>query len=197
MKPQARISQLTADSRVVTEKELSSAQWSSQMSYSGDFMSIKPAAGDRKVAIFIVNNRWDDLPAPVRRKTLMALLDTLGAMIVGTRTRISNITANYAQRTWKGHQASIIMHGKKAQAIGAAFTNAYAANGIDIDDNGRYTKGHPGSQILSTALAVAEQENASGSQLLAALVVGYEVAFRAGRCWHDHHKTIQANGSWV
>ena len=50
--------------------------------------------------------------------------------------------------------------------------------------------------MFPAALAVAERVGASGTQLLEALVVGYEIASRAGRCWHDHHHTYQSCGSW-
>jgi 2-methylcitrate dehydratase PrpD len=35
-----------------------------------------------------------------------------------------------------------------------------------------------------------------GARLLSALVVGYEVAHRVGRCWHDAHQVYQSEGSW-
>jgi 2-methylcitrate dehydratase PrpD len=77
----------------------------------------------------------------------MALLDVLGATLVGTLTTISRITTDFAVETWPGDEATILLHGKRASAIGAAFANGYAANGLDIDDCALYTKGHPGAQI--------------------------------------------------
>jgi 2-methylcitrate dehydratase PrpD len=91
---------------------------------------------------------------------------------------------------------TIFLHGRRAQAAGAAFANACAGNGLDIDDDAIFTRGHPGAQLIPTALAVAEEVDASGAALLEALVVGYEVAIRTGRCWHDHHQIYQADGSW-
>jgi len=32
--------------------------------------------------------------------------------------------------------------------------------------------------------------------MLTGMIVGYEVAHRVGRCWHDHHEIYQACGSW-
>ena len=152
--------------------------------------------GNDLVARFIADATWDALPAPVQRKARMTLLDILGATLVGTLTPIGRITTDYAVETWPGDEATILLRGQRASAIGAAFANGYAANGIDIDDCALYTKGHPGAQIFPTALALAEKLGLGGSQMMTALVVGYEVAHRTARAWHDHHAIYQACGSW-
>ena len=86
--------------------------------------------------------------------------------------------------------------GMRASMAGAAFANANAANGLDLDDSARYAYGHAGAQIFPAALAVAEALDRSGAELLTALVVGYEIAHRIGRCWHASRDVYQACGSW-
>jgi 2-methylcitrate dehydratase PrpD len=152
--------------------------------------------GSEQVAQFVHDITWEALPVDVQRKVKMCLLDALGATLSGTLTRISRLTAEYAAQAWKGDEATILWRGLRATAAGAAFANGYAANGLDIDDCGKYNKGHPGAQIFPTALAVAEKLDKSGREMLTAMVVGYEVAHRTGRCWHDHHTIYQACGSW-
>lgn len=152
--------------------------------------------GNEHTVEFITGLTWDAVPPEVQRMARMALLDTLGAALAGTLTPISRITADYAAETWPGDQATILLHGKRASAIGAAFANGCAANGIDIDDCALYTKGHPGAQIFPTALALAESQHLGGAQMLAAMIVGYEVAHRAARIWHATHDIYQACGSW-
>jgi 2-methylcitrate dehydratase PrpD len=151
---------------------------------------------DHRLAAFVAETRWGNLPPAVRNKVRLCLLDILGAAIVGTRTRISEIAARFADARWPGEESTILMHGKRALAEGAAFANACAANGIDIDDNAKYTKGHPGSQVFSTSLALAERLEHGGGRMLCAMVIGYEVAHRAARCWHDHYERLHADGSW-
>jgi len=153
--------------------------------------------GNDLVASFVANTRYETLPPEVQRKAKLCLLDNLGATLSGTLTAISDITAAYAAQAWKGDEATILLRGLHTTAAGAAFANGYAANGLDIDDIGRWTRGHPGAQLFPTALAVAEKLDASGAEMLAALVVGYEVAIRAARCWHHHHDPFyQCCGSW-
>lgn len=151
---------------------------------------------EAKTVNFIRWADWQGLPAEVQQKSKLALLDALGAAISGTLTPISRITASYAARTWRGDEATIILREKRANAIGAAFANAYATNGFDSDDGAIYTRGHPGAQLIPTALALSEKLKKSGSEMLTAIVVGYEVAIRTARCWHDYHNVYQSCGSW-
>jgi 2-methylcitrate dehydratase PrpD len=109
---------------------------------------------------------------------------------------VSRIAAGYAAESWRGEGATILLRGLRARAPGAAFANACAGNALDIDDDAIFTRGHPGAQLIPAALAVAEESGASGAALLEALVVGYEVAIRTGRCWHDHHEIYQGDGAW-
>lgn len=145
---------------------------------------------------FIVGVNWDQLSHDVQHVAHLALLDTLGATLVGTLTPVSRIASDFAAKTWPGDDATIFLHGRRAAPAGAAFANGYAANGIDIDDCGFYTKGHPGVQIVPTALALAETHALSGADTLTAIVIGYEVAHRAARIWHATHDVYQACGSW-
>ena len=159
--------------------------------------------GHELAAHFIADARWENLPAAVQHKARMCLADNLGATIAGTLTRVSRISADYAAEAWGGDQATILrhepgrgLHGLRASMAGAAFANANAANGLDLDDSARYAYGHAGAQIFPAALAVAEALDRSGAELLTAMVVGYEIAHRIGRCWHASRDAYQACGSW-
>lgn len=152
--------------------------------------------GHDLAARFITQARWEDLPRTVQEKAIICLVDNVAATIAGTLTRVSQITSDYAARAWPGSEATILLRGKKSSAVGAAFANAWTANGLDADDGIQYAYGHAGAQLFPTALAVAEARNLDGKRLLTGLVVGYEISHRIGRCWHDHQSTYQACGSW-
>ncbi len=159
--------------------------------------------GHQLAAQFIANARWDNLPAEVQWKARMCLVDGLGALLAGTLTRVSHISADYAAEMWPGDQATVFryepargLHTLRANMAGAAFANGNTTNGIDVDDSARYAYGHAGAQLFPATLAVAETQGRSGAQMLTALVVGYEVAHRVGRCWHASRDVYQACGSW-
>jgi len=150
---------------------------------------------------FISGCRWSDLPDEVKVKARFCLLDNLAATLAGTQTRIARIADIYAAETWPGSGATILATGRDTSVTGAAFVNAVAANGTDIDDCGIYTFGHPGAQLFPAALALAEARHSSGAAFMSAQVVGYEIAFRAGRCMHDREISpeeggFRACGSW-
>jgi len=159
--------------------------------------------GHQLAAQFIATTRWENLPQAVQRKARMCLVDSLGAMLAGTLARVSAISADYAVETWPGDQATVFrheagrgLHTLRSNAAGAAFANGNSTNAIDVDDSARYAFGHAGAQLFPTVLAVAEWQERPGADLLAALVVGYEVAHRVGRCWHASRDEYQACGSW-
>lgn len=148
------------------------------------------------VTRFIRNIEWDELPKTVQHKAKICLVDIVGAIIGGRLTPISDITAAYATEAWRGNEATILLHDKRASIAGAAFANACAANALDCDDGAKYTRGHVGAQVFPTALALSEGIGDKGENLLTAMVIGYEIAHRVGRCWHSHHQVFQADGSW-
>ena len=153
--------------------------------------------GNELAAQFIEEMRWTGLPTAVRHKAKMCLVDIVAAIIGGTLTPVSKIAAAYAPVAWPGDEASILLHGTRARAAGAAFANACAANALDCDDGGIYTRGHQGAQVFPTALALGETLGLGGDAVLAAAVVGYEISHRVGRCWHHHQGPVyQADGSW-
>ena len=82
-------------------------------------MSIK-----EQVADFIVNARWETLPSPVQDQIRRCMVDDLGAALSGTSARVSQITADYAALTWPGDEATVLLQGKRAGAVGAAFARS-------------------------------------------------------------------------
>ena len=153
-------------------------------------------SGNERVAAFVNQTTWGDLPSRVRSKVKLALLDALGAVLSGTLADITQISARFATRAMSGDEASLLLLGSRATAAGAAFVNANAANAFDSDDVSYMVRGHIGAQVIPAALAVAETYGRSGRELLSAIAVAYEVAYRVAPCWHEHHTTWRAGGSW-
>jgi 2-methylcitrate dehydratase PrpD len=159
--------------------------------------------GESPAARFITGLTWEGLPRDVARRAVMCVIDTLGAMLAGRGARSARIAAETASAWWPTPEAHLIAPGVQAAAPGAAFANAVAANAVDVDDIGIYTWGHPGAQVVPAALALAEREHLDGRELLLAVVAGYEIAFRAGRCLNypaievsSVERSFRACGSW-
>ena len=62
----------------------------------------------------------------------------------------------------------------------AALANGAAAHALELDDVHEEAISHPGAVVVPAALAVAEELDSSGTELLEALVIGYEAMGRAG-----------------
>lgn len=146
---------------------------------------------------FILGLAWRDLPLPVQHQAKRCLLDALGALLAGTRTPPGRLMARIARSQFPGNEATLLVHGHRVSAAGAALANGFAGNALDIDDGYRLVKGHPGACVLPLVLAAAEMDPAlAGSDLLTALVVGYEVGIRAGRIRHATYACYHSSGSW-
>ncbi|MBC2742798.1 MAG: MmgE/PrpD family protein [Desulfosarcina sp.] len=124
-------------------------------------------------------------------------MDTLGAMIAGSQTPVAGIMRKTALEQFGGDQATIMVTGERVSAAGAALTNGFFGNALDIDDGYRNVKGHPGACALPPVLAGAQLAgNCSGAEFLTALVVGYELGIRAGVIRHATYDAYHSSGSW-
>ena len=61
---------------------------------------------------------------------------------------------------------------------GAAFLNGALAHSLDFDDTHAAGSLHPGAPVIPAALAAGEMAGASGADVLAAIIAGYEVTCR-------------------
>lgn len=145
---------------------------------------------------FLQETRWTDLPPAVQRQAWRCLLDGMAALIAGTQTPVAHITAAFAAAHFAGGEATILATGVRVSPIGAALANGFAANALDMDDGYRPIKGHPGVCVLPALLAAAECRPLSGADFLTALVLGYEIAIRAGLIRHATATTYHSSGSW-
>jgi len=128
------------------------------------------------LARFVADLRYEDVPPAVRAKARMCILDTLGAGLAGSRTDEGrSVIAAVAEYDAVG-LASLWGGARQASAPAAALVNGTLAHTRELDDFGGC--GHSGAVVVPAALAAGEQAGASGSQLLLAVIAGYEVAAR-------------------
>ena len=150
-----------------------------------------------RVADYARTLSWEDLPAGVRSQATRCVLDLCGAAVAGSHTEAAQTTAAYAQYAHGTGPSTIIGTGASSVPVGAALANGFAASALDIDDGYRPVKGHAGAVVFPAVLAVAEEAKSSGVELLTALVVGYEVAMRAGRILHLLYDFYHGSGAWA
>lgn len=97
-------------------------------------------------------------------------------------------------------KARLFPSGQAATLRGAAVINAAASHTVEFDDIFRDAIYHPGTPVISTALAAAEAHDLSGEELLRAIIVGYEVSTRIaavmGRPHYKYWHMTATNGTF-
>jgi len=155
---------------------------------------------DAQVTDFLHEIRLADLPGPVRAMAKTCLLDLLAVGAAGSRTPLGQIVVRHATAHFgPGARAShILFDGRRVSPAGAALAGGMTIDAIDAHDGWRPAKGHAGCGLLPSILAVAEAEGQEdGAEFLARLVIGYEVACRAGVALHATVPDYHTSGAWV
>jgi 2-methylcitrate dehydratase PrpD len=139
---------------------------------------------------------WHDLPEAVQRRIALLLLDSAAVIEAGRAAPAALIAADHASEAHGGAAATALLDGRRLSVPGAAWANGVLANVLDYDDGHRITKGHPGAMVIPAALAVAESTGASATEFLEAVLLGYEVAIRAGILLHEREAQYHASAAW-
>ena len=111
-------------------------------------------------------------------KARQHILDTMAAMISGTRLHPGRLAIGYVAKLGGVRQASVVGTRLLTCPVHAALANGMLAHADETDDSHAPSRNHPGCAVIPAALAVAESVHASGEQLIRAVVLGYDVAAR-------------------
>ena len=141
----------------------------------------------RTLAEYVVNTNSADLPEEAVTQAKRAVLDTLGVTIAGTAEPGARIAADVVRQEGGKPVATVIGQGFAAPARGAALANGTAAHALDYDDVITTMRGHPSPPLLPAVLAVGEETNASGRDLITAYLLGFEVQCKVGRGLGQSH----------
>src|SRR4051795_6890207 len=131
-----------------------------------------------ELAQFVATTEWEDVPEPVRRHAKLTLLDTLGVILAGgERPEMQQFRERPAATVGGG--ATVYARGWPVQdPRTAALLNGIAGRSIELCEGLRLVSGQAALQVLPGVLAVGDQAGSSGRDILAAFVLGYDVAGR-------------------
>jgi 2-methylcitrate dehydratase PrpD len=131
------------------------------------------------VAEFVAKTRLESIPEAVRHHAKITLLDTLGVILAGSeRPEVTALRQRLAVNGG-GQGATIYARGwPYHDARTAALLNGIAGRAIELCEGLRLVSGQAAMQVLPGVLAVGEEAQSSGSELLAAFILGYDVAGR-------------------
>jgi 2-methylcitrate dehydratase PrpD len=137
------------------------------------------------------------LPADVRQKLGWLLLDFLRIASLGARLPWSDWARGYVGVVGREGSSHVLFSPETLNPQHATFLNVTFGSSFDADDTHVGAMLHPGVAVWSAALATAEHVGASGPEVLAAVVVGYETIIRIGLSMQPNHfkRGFQSTGT--
>jgi len=134
----------------------------------------------RQLADFASCLAYEDLPVEVVERTKRLILDLTGVMVRARHDAESTASLIAAVKRLGMAEGLCSVFGDDAGYAppAAALINGTLAHSLDFDDTHASASLHSSAPIVPAALAAAEMVGASGKDLIAACVVGYEVQIR-------------------
>ncbi|MFH6781004.1 MULTISPECIES: MmgE/PrpD family protein [Methylobacterium] len=135
-----------------------------------------------------------DIPQPALDRARLVLLDCLGVIAAGMREpECRALAERLAARRWG--RAPAIGSGLSLDPRDAALVNGAAGTTLELDEGNQYARGHPAIHVVPAILAAAQEARSSGAELIAALVLGYEIGARIGIA-SKLRVTMHPHGTW-
>lgn len=131
-----------------------------------------------QLACYMAEARHRSLPMEVVQAGKHRILDSLGAIVSGSRLKAGELAIRYVRLQGGVPEASVLATDMKTSAVNAALINGMFGHADETDDFEPVTKAHPGCSVVPAALAMAEREGSSGEELLRAVVLGYDLCCR-------------------
>ena len=142
----------------------------------------------RDIAGFVTGLRYGAIPAEVRERIKLLILDALGCALYGAHLEWCRILRDTLGRIDKDASCSVWGTSLRLSAPHAALANGTQIQGFELDDVHRAGVLHVGAVVLPALLAIAElRRNLGGEEFLAAAVAGYEIGPRVGLCMGPEH----------
>jgi 2-methylcitrate dehydratase PrpD len=139
-----------------------------------------------ELATYISRAVKKPLPKPVAEKTKHHVLDTIAAMVSGSKLLPGEQAISFARTQGGPPEAIVIGSRVVTSAVNAALANGMLGHADETDDSHAASLTHPGCGIVPAALAIAEREQANGTAFLRAVALGYDVGCRMTMALHAY-----------
>ena len=149
---------------------------------------------------FLHETKLSDIPPQMQALGRQWLLDLLGVATAGTQTELSRVIHGHASAHFGSgaRSARMLFDGRAASPPGVALAGGCTIDAVDAHDGHKLTKGHTGCGVLPALAALCQAEGMDDDQeFLAAFILGYELATRAGIALHRTTCDYHTSGAWV
>ncbi len=146
---------------------------------------------------FLAGVRYEDLPDAVVARTEELFLDWFASALAGKGARPVSVVDGFAGQMGPGDgTAENLLTRKRTSPFFAALVNGAASHFVEQDDLHNSSVLHPGTVVFPAVLAAAQDVGASGKELIAASVAGYECGVRVGEfLGRSHYKVFHTTGT--
>ena len=149
-----------------------------------------------ELASFVTTTGRTKLPSDVLTMARQSLLDWTGSAIRGSVEPPTRMLIDLAREEGGQPRATALPDGWKTSVTWATRINAAASHTMEMDDLHPASVLHPAATVIPAALAMGEALDSSGIELIEAIVVGYEIAIRAGEAaGRTHYKYWQTTAT--
>jgi 2-methylcitrate dehydratase len=138
----------------------------------------------QQLAEEVVRFKFEDLPPEVVHQTKRLLLDTLGCAIGGYSSDASKIMQEVLIELDGPKEATVIGSGMRTSCLNATLANGVMVRCLDYNDavvmetESGYRMGYHPSEVIPGILALGERQHLTGEEIIAAIVLGYDLSYR-------------------
>jgi 2-methylcitrate dehydratase PrpD len=149
----------------------------------------------QQLADYAVREQKSKLSEHVLHHAKRAVIDWYAALLPGSLVTPATVLEQaLAEDLDRGNAR--LASGRRATLRTAALINGAASHSVEFDDIYRDAGYHPGSPVISAALAAAQSTGASGETFLRGVIVGYEISTRIGEAvMPSHYKYWHTTGT--
>ena len=133
-----------------------------------------------RMARFIAEARFEEMPEVVITAAKTAILDTVGVMAAAVGEPVASSIVRYVSAAGGPPDATVVGSALKTSTSLAALANGTLGHALDFDDSNWLLYGHASVVVLPAVLAEAEALGASGRELVEAYVIGFEISSKLG-----------------
>jgi 2-methylcitrate dehydratase PrpD len=132
----------------------------------------------QQLSAYIASALKKPLPKAVVERAKLHTLDTFAAIVAGSRLAPGKKALAYVKSLGGKPQAGILGTRLLTSLPAAALVNGMFAHADELDDTHPASLTHPGRNVVPAALAIGEHAHHSGTALLRAIVLGYDICAR-------------------
>lgn len=131
---------------------------------------------------FLVRTRLEDLPPDILQRGRWIMADCIAAIVGGLREpEMREFVRRHLDGSPTG-PSSVLATGLRTEPLKAALCNGMAGTWLEQDEGNLHAGGgHPGIQLATASMAIAQARDLPYGQMLLAFILGYEASARVSR----------------